>query len=138
MIRRWLNWGHGDAALPIAERRIACQWQAFVMLWAMAFSFHIDERQPPTVWHGLLFAVTALLVVGAGRPWTFLIFLLGSSLVAASDLPAAANHTILALLTNGAILASGVVPCVEASSEKSRKAPRLLAGGCRLPVLPSR
>ena len=79
------------------------------MLWAMAFTFHIDERQPPTVWHGLLFAVTALLVIGAGRPWTFLIFLVGSSLVAASDLPAAANHTILALLTNGAVLASAVV-----------------------------
>jgi hypothetical protein len=79
------------------------------MLWAMAFTFHIDQRQPPTVWHGLLFAVTGLLFVGAGRPWAFLIFLVGSSLVAASELPAAANHTILALLTNGTLLASGVV-----------------------------
>ncbi|MEQ1871484.1 MAG: hypothetical protein ABL961_15825, partial [Vicinamibacterales bacterium] len=89
--------------------QLPLQWQAFVMLWAMAFTFHLDERQPPTVWHGLLFAVTALLVVGAGRPWAFLIFLGGSSLVAASDLPAAANHTILALLTNGALFASGIV-----------------------------
>ena len=90
-------------------RQIANQWQAFVMLWAMAFTFHIDDRQPPAWSHGLLFAVTALVVVGGGRPWTFLVFLVGSSLVAASELPAAANHTVLALLTNGALLASGLV-----------------------------
>lgn len=109
MIRRWFTWNHRDAALSIRDRYSIVQWQAFVMLWAMAFTFHLDERQPPTLWHGVLFIVTALLVVAAGRPWAFVVFLVGTLLVAASALPAAANHIILALLTNSALLVSGVI-----------------------------
>ena len=85
--------------------------QTFAVLWTLGFLFHYDGPPPADA---LALSMASLALAYLFRPQSvglFCLFLLGATGAAFSELPAAANHTILGLLVNAAILAALVGGC---------------------------
>jgi hypothetical protein len=89
----------------------------FSVLWAVAAALHHLEAQPLA---GLpLYPFVVLLLLYPERIWALAAFSLAHATLLWFDLPAAANHSVLALLVNGCILI-GCVQVARAGTAETR------------------
>ena len=78
----------------------------FALLWALAATLHHLEGQPLA---GLpLYPFAILLFLYPERLWAMMSFACVHAALLSLDLPAAANHSVLALLVNGCLLIGGM------------------------------
>ena len=87
----------------------------FALLWALAATLHHLEGQPLA---GLpLYPFAILLFLYPERLWAMMSFACVHAALLSLDLPAAANHSVLALLVNGCLLIGGMQVLQRASPE---------------------
>lgn len=84
-------------------------WQWFSTLWALAFVFHYDHKATLSPTHVIVLSAGAIVAIARGRPTPFILFLIGSTFLVVGDLPAASNHSLLALIVNSCLLACALV-----------------------------
>ena len=95
--------------------RIETPLGLFALLWALAASLHHLEAQPLA---GLpLYPFAILLFLYPERLWAITSFTCAHTALLSLDLPAAANHSVLALLVNGCLLIGGVQVLLSAPPE---------------------
>jgi hypothetical protein len=100
----------------------------FSVLWAIAASLHHLEARP---FAGLpLYPFALLLFVFPDRLWAIALFALVHAAFSFLDLPTAANHTVLALLVDSALL----VGCAQALRSATTDQPRRLWESVRGPL----
>jgi len=90
----------------------------FSLLWALAASLHHLEAQPLA---GLpLYPCALVLGFFPERLWAMALFAGAHTVLLAIDLPAAANHSVLALMVNAGLLLGGVSTLRSTSTETRR------------------
>lgn len=91
------------------ETAFSSQLRWFSLIWMMAFATHYIDLAPRHSHLMILAVVAAPMVVMHNPVVPFLAFVVVSSILAVFDMPAPANHMVLALLANAALIGAALM-----------------------------
>ena len=106
-----------DAPTPRLTNSGEIQYQLFVTLWVMAFTFHYFERDPSDAWPVILAGIPCLIFANSFA--ALAAFVVVSTGVVIHHLPAASNHFMLAILVNLALAGAAAVVLVSLRTSKT-------------------